>query len=351
MASIKDVAKKAGVSISTVSSLINRTKSVSRELTGRIEQAIEELNYQANPVARSLKSRKTNTIGVILPNISRLFFPQVLKGIEDTAIKNGYYLTFYDANESIEQEKQYVRMLENSWVDGIILDCSADVKEDGEYLEYLTRLGNKKKKIPVVSLERVLKDHVTDAVIIDNRQSGYLAVKHLIELGHKTIAHISGPLKFPMCVDRIKGYKSALQEHGIQFEEELMKNGDFTPLSGYYAMKELLMQGRSITAVFAANDQMAIGAIKAINEAGFKIPDDIAIIGFDNLFASTIITPSLSTINVPKYKMGSTAVEILIDRITNPDKKEKEVVTLPSNLIIRQSTSIRGDNTWDLYGW
>lgn len=351
MSSIVDVAQKAGVSISTVSSVINKNKSVSKELTLRVEQAIEELNYYANPVARSLKSRKTNTIGVVLPNNNRIFFPQILKGIEDIALKNGYYLTFYDT-ESIDKEKRYIKMLENSWVDGIILDCIADVKEDSEYLEYLSKLGGKKKSIPVVSLERVLKDEITDAVIIDNKQSGYIATKHLLELGYRKLAHISGPLKFPMCIDRMQGYKRALSEYGIDIDNDMIKNGDYSPLSGYNAMKELLIHGSSsVNAVFAANDQMAIGAIRAIRETGLRIPEDIAVIGFDNIFASSIITPSLSTINVPKYRMGSTAVEILIKKIMNPEESEKEIVTLSSNLVVRQSTDLRGDNTWDLYGW
>lgn len=351
MASIKDVAKAAGVSISTVSSVINKNKPVSDELTKRVEKAIKELNYQASSVARSLKNKKTNSIGIVLPNISRIFFPQVLKGIVDTAIKYGYNLTFCDANEDISKEKYYIRMLESSWVDGIILDCSADIKEDKDYIRYLQDLGGTKKRIPIVSLERILKDNLTDAVIIDNKKSGYNAVNHLIELGHKRIAHITGPLKFPMCVDRMEGYKQALSDNGIKVDNSLIKDGDFYPLSGYNIMKEWLLKGINISAVFAGNDQMAIGAIKAIRESGLRIPEDIAIIGFDNLFISSIVSPSLSTINVPKYKMGSTAVELLHKRIMNPKSEKKEVVTLPTNLIVRQSTDLRGDNTLDLYGW
>jgi len=353
MASIRDVARKAGVSISTVSNVINNNKPVSPELRERVEKAIKDLNYKVNPVARGLKSRKTNQIGVILTSFSRIFFPLVLKGIQETAVKYGYSVCVYESDENIEKEKAYIKLLENSWVDGIILASCANVnvEEDKDYLHKLANLGSKHKKIPVVSIECTLGNGVTDAVLIDNRKAAYTAVKHLIDLGHKYIAHIAAPLKFPMGAHRLEGYKDALLEANIEIDEDLIKEGDYTPVSGYNAMRQLLLKEKLITAVFAGNDQMAIGAIKAIREAGLKIPEDIAVIGFDNVFPGSIISPSLSSINVPRYKMGAEAMDILHHKISNPEDTQRSVITLETRLIVRQSTDLRGDNTWDFYGW
>lgn len=350
MAGIKDVAEKAGVSISTVSNVINGTKYVSDELKIKINQAIAELQYEVDPVARSLKSKKTRNIGVVITNISRIFFPQVIKGIQDSAIKHGYNLTFCNTNDSFEDEKKFVQMLESTWVDGIILDSVSDIN-DTEYFKYLSTLGNDKKPIPVVSIERQADTYGIDSVVVNNAYGGSLATRHLIECGCRKVGFITGPLYSCVIQDRMNGYKNELGKAELEISSDRIVEGDFSPLSGYHAMKQILLKGIDIEGVFAANDQMAIGAIKAIKENGIRIPEDIKVIGFDNTFIASIVQPSLTTINVPKYKMGDTAVHLLVKRIEKNSSQAAETVELPINLILRQSTDLRGDRNWDLYGW
>jgi len=171
----------------------------------------------------------------------------------------------------------------------------------------------------------------------------------MLDMGHTRIAHIAGPPNLPMSSERLNGYCRALDEAGIAIDKNLIKTGDFTPLKGYEAMRQLL-DGTSLTAVFAANDQMAVGAMKAIKETGFKIPEEIAVAGFDNIFASSLITPSLTTVNVPRYAMGVQAMELLVEKITNPES-ERQITRLKGTVVKRQSTDVKGDSAWDLYGW
>jgi len=349
MASIKEVADKAGASISTVSNVINGTKYVSDELKTKINKIIEELHYEVDPVARSLKSKKTMTIGVVITNINRIFFPQVIKGIQDAASKYGYNLTFFNTNDKFEEEKRFVQMLESTWADGIILDSVADINNTG-YFQYLSVLGNSKKSIPVVSLERRIEISGIGSVVVNNFHGGSIAVKHLIDSGCKRIVHITGPLSSCIAQDRRNGYMDELKKHGLDAGDERIVQGDYSPLSGYHAMKQLLLAGIDVDGVFAANDQMAIGAMKAIRENGLMIPENIRVVGFDNTFVASIVEPSLTTINVPKYKMGNAAVEMLVKRIEQR-VEDSNLVELTINLIVRQSTDLRGDKNWDLYGW
>lgn len=350
MASIKDVAEKAGVSISTVSNVINGTKYVSNELKLKINEVIEELHYEVDPVARSLKSKKTKTIGVVITNVNRIFFPQVMKGIQDCAAREGYNLTFCNTNDDFVVEKRFVQMLESTWADGIILDSVAGINDES-YFKYLSALGNNKKKIPVISLERRADVFGIDSVVVNNFLGGSMATRHLMECGCKKIVHITGPITSCIVQDRLNGYKDELEKEGLEIKAERIAEGDYSPLSGYHAMRQILLKGIDVDGVFAANDQMAIGAIKAIRENGLIIPEDIKVAGFDNTFVASLVEPSLTTINVPKYKMGVTAFEMLIKRIEQENSTSGDSVELPINLIIRQSTDLRGDNNWDLYGW
>jgi DNA-binding LacI/PurR family transcriptional regulator len=240
-------------------------------------------------------------------------------------------------------------MLENTWVDGVILDSIADINNEG-YFKRLSSLGNRKKSIPIVSLERRLESFGVDSVVVNNFYGGGMAAKHLIESGCRKIAHIAGPLNSCIAQDRLNGYKNELEKNGLEIYEERIAGGDYSPLSGYHAMKQMLLAGMDMDGVFAANDQMAVGAIKAIHENGLMIPEDIKVVGFDNTFVASMVEPSLTTINVPKYKMGVEAVEMLVKRI-NQNCGNPGVVEMPINLIVRQSTDLRGDKNWDLYGW
>lgn len=351
MAGIKEVARKAGVSISTVSNVMNETKPVSPELKARVMGAIEELQYEVNPVGRGLKSNKTNQVGVIVPSFNQVYFPAVLQGIHEAGIKYGYTILVFETNGDVEKEKEHVRFLQHSWSDGIILASYANGENisDRKYIRSLLDNGNRKKAIPVVSLENVL-DPGIDAVVIDNRKAASTAVNHLISLGHRNIAHVAAPLRFQIGNLRLEGFKETMQQAGLDVEDALIMEGDYTPISGYHAMKEILKKGMRFTAVFAANDQMGIGVIRALLDEGLRVPEDIAVIGIDNNFPSTLITPSLSSVNLPKYELGYQAMHLLNERMKDP-ARQRCVITLESELVVRKSTSKDGSGSWNLIGW
>jgi len=347
---IKDVAREANVSISTVSNVIHGTKYVSDELKKRVRKIISDLDYEVNPVASSLKSKTTNSIGIVIPNINRIFFPQVIKGIQSYCARFGYNITFCDTDDSLEKEQYFIKMLKGSWVDGIILDSVAS-DDDFKYMDFLANLKSPKKKIAVVSLERNFGDRPMDSVVVNNYQGARTATKHLIDCGCRKIAHITGPAYACMVQARLKGYQEEIAEHADHFRS-LIVNGDFSPLSGYLKTQELISQHRDVDGIFAANDQMAIGAIKALREHKISIPEEVKIVGFDNTFIASIVDPPLTTINVPKLKMGVTAAQLLIERIRQ-DIDHSRIVEIPFNLVVRQSTQPDGDghDQWELFGW
>lgn len=351
MTGIKEVARKAGVSISTVSNVMNETKPVSAALKARVMEAIEELQYEVNPVGRGLKSNKTNQVGVIVPSFNQVYFPAVLQGIHEAGIKYGYTILVFETNGDVELEKQHVRFLQHSWTDGIILASYANKENisDRKYIRSLLDPGSRKKEIPVVSLENVL-DPGIDSVVIDNKKAAAIAVNHLVSLGHRTIAHIAAPLRFQIGILRLEGFREAMKDTGLRVDEDLIVEGDYSPISGYQSMKELLKKGKKFTAVFAGNDQMGIGVIRALLDEGYRIPEDVAVIGIDNNFPSTLITPSLSSVNLPKYELGYQAMHLLNERMREP-KRPRCVITLDSELVVRKSTSKEGSGAWNLIGW
>lgn len=351
VAGIKDVAKKAGVSISTVSNVINGNRYVSEELKDRVHQAILDLNYEVNLVARSLKNNKTMTIGVVLTSMDRIFIPQVLSGMQHCAQKHKYSLSIYTTYDDIAKEKSYMKRLVNSQVDGIILDSVADIREE-KYYQSLSHLKKGDVPIPVVSIERNLSKYSISSVYVDNLLGAYMATNHLIQSGCEKIVHITGPITIEMLEQRGRGYRKALNEAGMEFSREYEVYGDFSPLSGYRETKKLIQNGIIFDGIFADNDQMAIGAIKALKESGFQIPQKIKVAGFDNTFVSSIVKPALTTINVPKYRMGVEAMEILCQAIDGTEQMQpRHSFELPINLLVRESTTGESMENWDLEGW
>ncbi len=298
MVGIKDVAKEAGVSIATVSNVISGTKRVSEQLRQKVSLAIDKLGYEVNTVASSLKSKKTNTIGIIIPNINRIFFPQVIRGIQDGLSELGYNLMLCDTNDDIKKERFFIQMLKSSWADGMIIASVAD-EDDRDYIRMLSNLSMRDKRIPVVVLEREFAGSKVNSVRVDNFQAGRIATRHLLDSGCKNILHISGPRYSCLVNARIKGYTEELRAEDSTMEPIILE-GDFSPLSGYQVIKNYPLKQKRIDGIFAANDQMAIGALNALKEGGYQIPNDIKIIGFDNTFVASIVEPSITTINVPK---------------------------------------------------
>ena len=350
MVSIFDVANKAGVSIATVSNVLNNSKPVSDELRRKVEKAVEELGYKANPMARGLKSGKTGNIGIVLPKITALFFPHVLEGAEAAAKKLGFKITYCSSGYDIATEREYMEVLKATCVDGIILDSCCDGENEPGYIKYLASLDYSGKKIPVVSLERALAPGLINSVAIDERLHSCRAVQHLTGSGRKRIIYISGPKQLSMISNQFEGYMDALTGAGIEFDPGLVFAGDYTPLSGFNSINKALDDGVGFDAVFAANDQTAVGAVMALKNRGCKIPEDVAVVGFDNIFVSALTEPSITTVDVPKYAMGYAAMELLDKHLGDPAHKPEDIV-LDCDLIIRRSSDQEGGDNWDFLDW
>lgn len=346
MVKMKDVAQRAGVSVATVSNVITGKRAVSPEVTKAVLDAIRELDYHVNMVARGLKTQRTNTIGVILPDVTKLFFNDVLKGIMAAARDHGYGIHILSSGFDFGQEKQMIASLRGNHVDAIILDSCVHHEEAVSWGEELAYSG---KDTPVVSLENNLGDKVS-SICIDCRYWSGQITRHLIQQGRRKIFYISGPSSLLHEQDRLEGYKQALQENGIPVRSELITSQDFLSGSAYHVVKQALEEGLEFDAVQATNDQAAIGAIKALKEAGISVPGQVAVTGFDNLFPSTLVTPAITTVHVHRYTMGYSAVEECIRRIQCPDETPAQTV-LDSQLIIRGSSSDLAQTPWDLENW
>ncbi len=349
--SIKDVAASANVSISTVSHVLNGTKHVSNELRERVFVSVKKLGYEVNPIASGLKSGKTNTIGVVVPSISNVFYSRLLHSIHAAALKKNYSVCIYETQQNLEYEMRYVEALRLKRVDGILLTSCVDTErpETKAYIKTLIGLNINNKHIPIACIDSDISPNL-DAVTTDNVAGVYTATKHLISLGRQYIAYLAAPLYFQNSKERKKGYLMALNDSGIPVCEERIIEGDFSPDNGAVCMKKLLERGCQLDGVVVGNDQMAVGAVWAIKKHGLKIPDDIAVIGFDDNYPASLITPSLSSISVPKDRLGSTAVDLLIERIRNPEAPRR-LVRLPGKLIVRQTTDANSEAVWDLSGW
>lgn len=350
-AGIKDVARLAGVSVSTVSNVITGKKKVSPKSIEKVNQAIAALNYSPNPMASGLRSNSSKIIGVLIPSFNHTFFAQILQGIQDVSKESGYIISVYETNSDLKVEESCLRLLLNSMSDGIILASQVGTNSvnSTHYFDLFNSL-QKGKNIPVVSIDQRINLPFVDSIIVDNRTASFQAVQHLIDKGHRRIGHISGPLNFYNSKKRLEGYHDALKASNITPEPGWIRNGLLSPESGYKCMRDLINE-TNITAVFAANDQTGIGAIRAIKDNGLRVPEDIAVIGYDNIFAGTLISPSLSTINVPAYQMGMLAINQILKRISGEISGVIDPIQLKTQIIIRRSTDINGNDTWDLHGW
>jgi DNA-binding LacI/PurR family transcriptional regulator len=345
---MKDVAKHAGVSVATVSNVITGKQVVSERIRVRVLTAIKELNYSINLVARGLKTQRTNTIGVILPDITKLFFLDVLKGIMETAVSENYNINIFNSYYNFNMERTLVTSLLSNRVDGIILDSCVDRNYADEWARDLSLEGVYAP--PVVSLECHLNSERISNVVVDNKYwSGRLA-QHLIDCGRRRIVFIAGPVHIQHEYERVEGYKDTLIKNGIPVQDELITGGDFLAGTAYDTMCKILQQGIEFDAIQASNDQAAIGAIKALNEHAISVPEDAAVCGFDNLFPSTLVTPAISTISIPRYQMGVTAARDILRRIKDRDAASVQYV-IDAEMIIRASSSASVNTSWDLKNW
>ena len=330
MVTMRDVARHAGVSIATVSHVINETRPVSNELRDRVLDSMDHLGYQPNTIARALRSKHSNTIGLIVPDGRNPFFAEVAQGIEEVSLEHEYSLILCDSGNDLGKVLIHTKNLSAKRVDGIIFTTSGDDFEDINSLI--------EENIAVLVIDLDASPIAADAVLFDNFKGGRLAAQHLLELGHRRIACITGPSRQSLRRDREKGYSSALSDAGILEDGSLVREGDFQPSSGYNHALDLLSGPDPPSAIFACNDLMAMGALRAAREVGLEVPAQLSIIGFDDIYLSAFTTPTLSTIRLPKREMGRLAGQILLRRIQDHTRAvEQTIVDL--ELIVRESTA------------
>lgn len=328
MSTISDVAQAAGVSVATVSRVINGNANVSPETLEKVQKAIQNLNYRPNLLGRDLRRTKSERVLVLLPSISNPFYSEIVKGIEDVANESGYSIMLCNTDSDIKREKKYIKMLKSRLADGAILMASEMNCEE------LTELS---EEVPMVQCCEYKEGIPVPHVSIDNEKAAYKAVKHLISLGHRKIAFIGANNQFLSSFLRKKGYLRALAEENIEHNPAYVCYGDYSYKSGLRNMKKLLDMKERPTAVFCISDIMAIGAIRSAMEEKLKVPEDLAVCGFDNIYFSRMFTPSVTTVSQPMYDLGCTAMELLIKMI---EKKSTEAGHrfLEHELIIREST-------------
>src|SRR5215207_6395288 len=329
MTTIREVAESAGVSYATVSHVINNTRLVSPETRERVVTAMDALHYRPNALARSLRQGKTNTIGLVLPDSANPFFAEISRSIEDEAFKKGYSVFLCNTELDTQRELFYVDVLSKKQVDGIIFIAAGDQTDSVDFLL--------RRSMPLVMIDRNVPKVEADAVFTDNQLGGFLATQHLLELGHIRIACIAGPSSITPSAERIIGYRKALEQAGISYDENLLVRGDYHAQSGMEITHSLLKMTPRPTAIFALNDLMAIGALRAATEAGYSIPKDVAVVGYDDLDISRFTNPPLTTIAHPKKEIGTQAVHLLVDRMSHKSRPPSHLV-LPPELIIRRST-------------
>lgn len=329
MATIKDIARRAGVSTSTVSHALNGTRYVDPEKRRRIEQAAHELRYSPNTLASSLRRRRTLTIGVIVPDIGNFFFAAIVEGLEQILGKAGYTFILCDSSEEFARERSLLRLLAQKRVDGMIIAPSG---MSDDYKGFPWEFDG-----PIVFIDRLPDGKIpVDAVLVDNIGGAKAGVEHLIARGHREIAIITGLPGLSTTRERFQGYHEALLANGIQYNHNLSKQGDSRLSSGHRLMLELLRE-QSPTAVFVVNNLMTIGAVLAIKEHGLKIPNDIAVLGFDDYNWARITDPPLSVVRQPAEQIGIHAAEILLNRIKNGPGKKRRIVRLETTLVLRES--------------
>ncbi|MEJ8548989.1 catabolite control protein A [Bacillus velezensis] len=327
---IYDVAREANVSMATVSRVVNGNPNVKPTTRKKVLEAIDRLGYRPNAVARGLASKKTTTVGVIIPDISSIFYSELARGIEDIATMYKYNIILSNSDQNLEKELHLLNTMLGKQVDGIVF-MGGNITD--EHVEEF-----KRSPVPIVLAASVEEQGETPSVAIDYEQAIYDAVKLFIDKGHRDIAFVSGPMQEPINRSKkLQGYKRALEEAAIPFNEQFVAEGDYTYDSGMEALQSLMSLDRKPTAILSATDEMALGIIHAAQDQGLSIPDDLDIIGFDNTRLSLMVRPQLSTVVQPTYDIGAVAMRLLT-KLMNKEPVEEHIVELPHRIELRQST-------------
>ena len=335
---IKDIARELGISPSTVSRALKDHPDISKDTKKAVNELAKKLNYEPNTVALNLRTKKTNTIGVIIPELVHFFFSTVISGIEDVAYNAGYNVILAQSNELLERERKNIKALYNSRVDGILMSISRETTEY-DHIESVLAKGT-----PIVFYDRMYPNEATSKVIVDDYTGSQEAVRHLINQGCKRIAHLQAAPKSSIAHARLQGHLDMLKDNNLQFPENYLQECHAgTMESGFIAMNNLLQLPERPVGVFANNDVLAMGAIQAIKKSGLKVPQDIALVGFSNWLYSSMIETPLSSVDQPGFLMGQEAAKLLIRQIELTDKDEDAVIVpetkiLKTKLIVRESS-------------
>ena len=326
MATIRDIAKKANVAVSTVSYVLNNTKKVKPETRERILEVIKELDYHPRSVARSLKTRKTMTIGVVLPDITNLFYAETIRGIEDAANQYGYNIILCNTDMDSKKEMNYLNTLYSKDVDGVIFL--------GSCFNY--QLVRSKPDTPIIFINSKIGDNFS-SVSINDVKGGYIATKHLLERKKSDVIFFTGPLSRSWFFERMTGYIDALKSEGHRYNELLVQECDVSFKGGYDKAHAFFSQNTEIRSLFAVSDVIALGVIRALKEIGLRVPEDISVVGYDDISISEMFIPALTTVRQPKYMMGQKAVDLLMRKIKD-NIVENEIFIVEPELIIRESS-------------
>ncbi|TVZ86176.1 LacI family transcriptional regulator [Aeribacillus composti] len=327
---IYDVAREANVSMATVSRVVNGNPNVKPTTRKKVLEAIERLGYRPNAVARGLASKKTTTVGVVIPDVSSTFYSELARGIEDIATMYKYNIILSNSDQNKEKELHLLNTLLGKQVDGIVF-MSGNITE--EHVEEF-----KRSPVPIVLASTFDENNELPSVNINYEQAAYDAVKFLIDKGHKHIAYVSGPMEEPVNkVKKLKGYIRALEEAGLQYDEQFVVEGDYSYESGIEAFDKVLELSPKPTAIFVGTDEMALGVIHAAQDKGYEIPKDFDVVGFDNTRLATMVRPRLTTVVQPSYDIGAVAMRLLT-KLMNKEEVDNHIVELPHRIEIRQST-------------
>lgn len=329
MVNLRDVAKLADVAPITVSRVINQSGSVKPATRERVQKAIDELHYVPNTLAQSLRSKQTHTIALLLSDITNPFWTTIARGVEDAAAEKGFHTILCNTDEDPEKEATYLNLLLQRRVDGIVIAPTTNDK--------LRLSGLKRHQLPCVLIDRRVDGFKSDVVCGDSRGGAEALTEHLIRLGHRRIALVNGPSAISSAADRAEGYRAALRAHHIAVDEDLIVQGEFKQDSGYQIVKRLATGARRPTAIFAANNLIAVGALQALREMGLPVPKAMALVCFDDIPYASAIDPFLTVIAQPAYEMGRTAARLLLERLAaTRNIRAREVVLVPE-LVVRQS--------------
>ncbi|MBI4231743.1 LacI family DNA-binding transcriptional regulator [Candidatus Peregrinibacteria bacterium] len=339
---LKHIAKKAGVSFQTVSHALNNTGRVSEKTRDVIGKIVSEIHYTPNAIARGLKVKTTKTLGIIFPCIyDNEFYAGIYRGIEDVLLAYDYNIILCNTDFEIDRETKYLRLLQEKRVDGVVLAPAIgdfNVYENSELIRNIT------SRIPVILVDRYVKDVEADYVGYDNLGGAHEAVEHLIKLGHKRIGCIVGP-KSTAALERLEGYKKALKQYGIAYDEELVRwfehptkyQHAVTKPEGYYCARELIRKNNPPTGIFAVNDTEAIAVMKALDEERLRVPKDIAVVGYEDMRIASHLSVSLTTVRQDLTKMGAGVAEIFLKRMSGECTNEAIKVIIPNHLVVRES--------------